>query len=193
MLIGGITIVDLLIILGSFGLLFYFSTNIALIALVVFPTYGLLLFLSTKKLKLQQNDVMKGYAQVEATYIDTLSGIEDIKAFSGESFFSRINKSYFNLFQNNVEKLGLTQAKLNLLAEFSAVIITVGILLLGSLWVVDGSLKLGEMVAAYSLAIGILPSINRMINANISLQSANVAAIRLMDCCWLKKKRIFPG
>ncbi len=193
LLIGGITIVDLLIILGSFGLLFYFSTNIALIALVVFPTYGLLLFLSTKKLKLQQNDVMKGYAQVEATYIDTLSGIEDIKAFSGESFFSRINKSYFNLFQNNVEKLGLTQAKLNLLAEFSAVIITVGILLLGSLWVVDGSLKLGEMVAAYSLAIGILPSINRMINANISLQSANVAAIRLMDCCWLKKKRIFPG
>jgi ATP-binding cassette subfamily B protein len=124
---------------------------------------------------------MKGYAQVESAYIDTLGGYEDIKSFNSESYFSQFNKSFFGLFQNSVEKLGLTQAKLGLLAELSAVSITIGMLLFGSLWVVNGNLKLGEMMAAYSLAAGILPSINRLINANISLQSANIAAVRLMD------------
>ncbi len=187
--IGGMTIVDLLIILGSFALLFNFSSRMALIALIVFPIYGIILFLSTKKLKLQQNDVMKGYAQVESTYIDTLGGVEDIKSFNSESFFSQFNKVFFGLFQNNVEKLGLTQAKLNLLAEISAATITIGMLLFGSLWVVNDNLKLGEMMAAYSLAAGILPSINRLIGANISLQSANIAAVRLMDMLLVEKEK----
>jgi len=187
--IGGMTIVDLLIIVGSFSLLFNFSTRIALIALIVFPVYGIILFISSKKLKLQQNDVMKGYAQVESVYIDTLSGVDDIKSFNSESFYSQFNKIFFGLFQNNVEKLGMTQAKLNLLAELSAVAITIGILLFGALWVVSGNLKLGEMMAAYSLAAGILPSINRLISANISLQSANIAAIRLMDMILVEKEK----
>ena len=46
MQIGSLTIVDLLIILGSFALLFYFSTGLAIIALIVFPIYGVLLFLT---------------------------------------------------------------------------------------------------------------------------------------------------
>ena len=145
--IGGMTIVDLFIIIGSLTMLFYFSTGLAVIALIVFPIYGLILFLSTKKLKLEQNDVMKGYALVEASYFDTLDGAEEIKSFNSESFYSKFNKLFFGLFQNNVEKLGVTQAKLNLFAETSAVIITVGMLLFGAVWVVNGNLKLGEMMA----------------------------------------------
>ena len=179
--IGGMTIVDLLIIIGSFSLLFYFSTGLALISLIVFPIYGIILFLSTKRLKLQQNEVMKSYAQVEAFYIDTLGGVDDIKSFNSESFYSQFNKFFFGLFQNSVENLGLTQAKLNLLAELSAVFITIGMLLFGALWVVNGNIKLGEMMAGYSLAVGILPAINRLVSANISLQSANIAVVRLMD------------
>ena len=187
--IGGMTIVDLFIIIGSLTMLFYFSTGLAVIALIVFPIYGLILFLSTKKLKLEQNDVMKGYALVEASYFDTLDGAEEIKSFNSESFYSKFNKLFFGLFQNNVEKLGVTQAKLNLFAETSAVIITVGMLLFGAVWVVNGNLKLGEMMAGYSLAAGILPSVNRLISANISLQSANIAAIRLMDMLLVEKEK----
>ncbi len=191
--IGGVTIVDLLVIIGSFSLLFYFSTNMAIIAVVVFPIYGLLLFLSTKKLKLEQNDVMKNYAQVESAYIDTLGGYEDIKSYSAASFFSKYNKAFFGLFQNSVERLGLTQAKLNLGAELSSAVITVGMLSFGSVWIVIGDLKLGEMMAGYSLAVGILPSINRLISANISLQSANVAAVRLMDMLLVEKEKNIAG
>lgn len=186
--IGGVTIVDILIIVGSFSLLFYFSAYMAVIAVVVFPIYGLLLFMSTKKLKLEQNDVMKNYAQVESAYIDTLGGIEDIKSYNTAPFYSKYNKAFFGLFQNCVEKLGLTQAKLNLFAELSSTGITVGMILFGAVWVAIGDLKLGEMMASYSLAVGILPSINRLISANISLQSANIAATRLMDLLLVNKE-----
>ena len=187
--IGGMTIVDLLIILGSFGLLFNFSLRMALVALTVFPIYSAILFLSTKKLKLQQNDVMKGYALVESTYIDTLGGADEIKSYNSESFYSKLNKSFFTLFQNNIEILGVTQARLSLFAELSAVTITIGMLLFGAIWVVNNDIKLGEMMAAYSLAAGILPSINRLNYANISLQSANIAAIRLMDMLLVEKEK----
>ena len=132
---------------------------------------------------------MKGFAIVESNYIDTLGGIDEIKSFNTAPFFSKFNKLFFGLYQNNVEKLGLTQAKLNLLADLSSVVITVGMLLFGAVWVVNGDIKLGEMMAAYSLAAGILPPINRLINANIALQSANVAAIRLMDMLLVEKEK----
>ncbi len=187
--IGGMTIIDVLMIIGSLSLLFYFSTLMAVIALIVFPIYGTLLFLSTSKLKMQQNDVMKGYAQVESTYIDTLGGIEEIKSFNTSGFFAGFNKIFYSAFQESVQKLGFTQARLNLFAEISAALITIGMLLFGAIWITSGKLLLGEMMAAYSLAVGILPSINRLIGANISLQSANVAAVRLMDMLLVEKEK----
>ncbi len=191
--IGGMTIIDLLMIIGSLSLLFYFSTLMAVIALIVFPIYGTLLFLSTSKLKMQQNDVMKGYAQVESTYIDTLGGIEEIKSFNTSGFFAGFNKIFYSAFQESVQKLGFTQARLNLFAEISAALITIGMLLFGAIWITSGKLLLGEMMAAYSLAAGVLPSINRLISANISLQSANVAAVRLMDMLLVEKEKNIPA
>jgi ATP-binding cassette subfamily B protein len=187
--IGGMTIIDVLMIIGSLSLLFYFFTLMAVIALIVFPIYGTLLFLSTSKLKMQQNNVMKGYAQVESTYIDTLGGIEEIKSFNTSGFFASFNKIFYSAFQESVQKLGFTQARLNLFAEISAALITIGMLLFGAIWITSGKLLLGEMMAAYSLAVGILPSINRLISANISLQSANVAAVRLMDMLLVEKEK----
>jgi len=187
--IGGITIIDILIIIGSLLLLFYFSTTMALMALIIFPLYGVILLLSVGKLKNQQNEVMKGYALVESNYIDTLSGMDEIKSFNTSDFFANFNKMFYDLFQSRIQKLGFTQAKLSLYAELSSSFITVGMLLFGAVLIISGKLLLGEMMAAYSLTIGALPSINRLINANISLQSANIAVTRLMDMLLIEREK----
>ncbi|MDH7603797.1 MAG: ABC transporter ATP-binding protein [Melioribacter sp.] len=62
-------------------------------------------------------------------------------------------------------------------------------LLFGAIWIISGNLLLGEMMAAYSLTIGALPSINGLINANISLQSANIAVTRLMDMLLIEREK----
>lgn len=186
--IAGLTAVDILVILGSFSMLFYFSLNMASIAAVVFPVYGGILFLSTKKLKLQQNDVMKNYAQVESVYIDTLGGHDEINSYNTDKAYTDYNKIFFSFFQESIEKLGYTQAKLNYGAELISALIIIGMLFCGSYWVVNGNLRLGEMIAAYTLAAGILSPINRLVGANISLQSANIAAMRIMDMLLIKKE-----
>lgn len=177
----GITVIDSLIIIGSFIFLFQFSTLMALISLAAIPLYGLILVFSIRKIKFHQNNVMKGFAQVESTYIDTLGGIDDILGYGSSNTYTMLNKFFFKGFQEESEKLGFVRSKLMLLAESSGSIITIGMLIFGAWWVISGELLLGKMMAAYSLLVGMLPAVNRLVNANIYWQEASVAATRLMD------------
>jgi len=184
----GITVIDSLIIVGSFIFLFQFSSLMGYIALAAVPFYGLILGFSVRKIKFHQNSVMKGFAQVESTYIDTLGGIDDIIGFNTSKTYTRLNKLFFKGFQEESEKLGFVRSKLMLLAESSGAIITIGMLIFGSWWVISGNLQLGAMMAAYSLMAGMLPAVNRLVNANIYWQEASVAATRLMDMLLVEKE-----
>ncbi len=179
--ITGTTIMDILIIVGSFIFIFQFSTLLAWASLGAIPLYGLFLWFNSRKIKWEQNEVMKNYALVESTYIDSLTGIDDIMNFNSASTFTQLNQVIFANYQNKIETLGLTRSKLNLFAELAGTIITVGILITGAIIVINGSLLLGEMMAAYSLLANMLPSVNRLVDANISLQGASVASQRLLD------------
>jgi ATP-binding cassette subfamily B protein len=181
LLITGTTIIDGLIILGSFVFIFQFSVTLAWIALGAVPIYGIILWLNSRKLKLEQNEVMKNYALVESTYIDSLTGIDDIFNFNGASAFTQLNRFIFGNYQSKIENLGLTRSKLGLFAELSGAVITIGVLIAGAFWVLSGNLLLGEMMAAYSLLANMLPSVNRLVDANISLQGASIASQRLLD------------
>lgn len=177
----GITVIDLLLILGSYIFIFQFSDTIGYIASALLPVYTFILFRSIRKIKLEQYEVMKGYAQVESTYIDSLGGIDEILGFNSSESFTNLNRTFFGFYQEKTEKLGYTQARLNFTANILSTLINIGVLTIGSYWVIRENLLLGEMIASYSLLAGMLPSINRLVNANMSLQSASVAATRLMD------------
>ena len=181
LVITNTTFIDGLIITGSFILMFYLSSVLAWISLVVVPIYGLILVSKTKKIKSEQNEVMKGRANVESSYIDSLRGIDEILGFYVAKAFTRFNKELFRYFQARIEKLGYTQAQLFLTAELSGSIITMSLLSYGAILVIRDKLLLGQMMAAYSLLTNILPAIARFVEANIALQGANIAAQRLRD------------
>ena len=169
--------------------MFFIATVLAWISIVLVPVYSFILFFKTKTIKDEQNEVMKGHAKVEASYIDSLQGIDDILGFNVSKSFTILNKSLFEHFQSNIEKLGFTQANLSLSAELSGTIITSFLLSLGAIFVAKGNLLLGQMMAAYSLLTNILPAIGRFVGANISLQGANIAAQRLRDILLVEKEK----
>lgn len=187
--ITGTTIIDILIILGSFIFMFQFSHLLAFISLFAVPIYGAILILNTRQIKSEQNEVMKSYAKVESIYIDSLKGIDEILGFNTSSSFANMNKLLFGHFQDKIEKLGFTQSRLSLFAELSGSIITICLLTIGALLVIKGSLLLGQMVAAYSLLANMLPSVNSLVGAHISLQGASIAATRLMDLLLVEKEK----
>lgn len=181
LLITNTTIIDGLVIIGSFAVMFYLAPILAWLALIMVPIYGLILASKTTRIKDEQNEVMKSHAQVESSYIDSLQGIDEILGFNVSTTFTTLNKSLFEFFQTKIERLRLTQANLSLSAELSGAILTISLLTIGAIWVIKDRLMLGQMMAAYSLLANILPAINSFVEANIALQGANIAAQRLRD------------
>jgi len=177
----GVTIIDGLIIVSSVAFIFLFSQLLAFLALALVPVYSLLLLASMKKIKGQQYEVMKAHAVVESKYIDSIRGIDEILGYSSADSFSFLNKSLFRLYQEKLQGLGLTQARLNLTADGVSSLIVVCVLIFGAYSVVQGKFLLGEMMASYALLVNTIPSISRLVYSNITLQGASVASARLMD------------
>lgn len=185
----GITVIDGLITLGSFIFLFVLASPLGWIASVTLPFYALLLFFVTRKIRYQQSEVMKSYAQAESFYFDSLSGIDDILSYNSSSAYTKLNRFIFENFQNQIARLGLTQARVNLLAELAAGALIVGALSYGAILVIKNIILLGQMVAAYSLLANMLPAINRLVEANIALQGASIAIQRLFDLLLVEKEK----
>ncbi len=184
----GNTIIDLFIIVGSLIFMFQFSVTLSYISIIVVPLYATLLFYNIKQIKNEQNEVMKSHSLVESNYIDSLGGIEDIKGFNTSESFSQKNQFFFKNFQEKIKTLGLTQSRLSFWTEVSGTIITIGILIYGSVLVMQKNLLLGEMMASFSLLANMLPAVNRLVDANISLQGASISVQRLRDMLLVKKE-----
>jgi ATP-binding cassette subfamily B protein len=179
--VAGTMIIDILIVTCSLLLLFKFSSILGWIVLGYLPCYSLVLYLHSRFLNQQQQHVMEGFAIVESIYINSLEGIKEILGFDVSDTFSHENICAFREFQEKIKNLGFTQSRLKFVAEFSGSLITVAILIWGSIEISKGYLQIGEMIACYSLLSYMIPSINRSIDSNIIWHGAVVASKRLID------------
>jgi len=185
----GISLIDLMVIAGSLILLFTFSTYLALMIIVVLPFYASYLVLNMKHLSRKQNGVMQSYSEVQSAYINTIHCFDEILSFNAAYFYSEKNRITFYQYQDRLEILGLIRSKLYLIADQIGSMIMLILFITGSFWVIKGDLLLGQMMAAYSLAANILPSINRLVDGSISWQGASIAAQRLLDLMQIEKEK----
>lgn len=177
----GVTVIDVLIILGTLAATFIVAPSLGLLALATVPLYALLLMGTTRRIRSAQNNVARSHADVESTYVDSLGGIDDIRTFGVERPFALAAEQHYRAFQAGTAMLSQLQARASLVAEIGGGLLVIVVLAAGAVLVVHGSLALGAMLAAYSLLAGALPSVNRLVEANVAIQSASIAAIRLMD------------
>lgn len=184
----GTSLIDIFVVISSFAFMFYFSEMLALLTFFLIPIYGLVLLLSVKKIKEQQNEVMKGYALVESNYFDSLKGVDEIMSYNTGNSYSKINKFFFCNYQEKIKTLGFTQSRLNFFAEIFSSFILVGLLTIGSIWIINGKMLIGDLMAAFTLLSNIIPAVNRFVDANIMLQETSIASTRLMDMILVDKE-----
>ncbi len=184
----GSAIIDVLIVVGSLAFLFKLAPPLAWLGLGAVPVYGAMLILSTRRIKTDQRQVAASYGAVEASYIDSLGGIEEVRSYDASGAFATLTTRLYGAYQDAVERLGKTQARVSLHAELAGGVLVMGALILGAVLVVRDGLKLGQMMAAYSLLAGMLPSTLRLVEANVALQGASVAATRLMDLLLVRRE-----
>ncbi len=179
--LGGNIIIDILAIVVSIAFLFAYSWLIATIMIVSIPVLTLLAWRFNDVIVKGQQNVMAGYALSESNYVDTIQGIGAIKARNNEIFFEKLNKHIYGLFQEKVFALGINGLRFGWGIEVIGVVFLLAVFSTGSFMMLDQQLRTGELVAILAMAGGIIPSLTRLLIANIQLQEAKVAFDRMFE------------
>jgi len=186
--VSGSIVIDLLVVLTSLGFVFAYSITIGFILLGVLPIYFLILIYFNKPIINTQKEVMAGYAMAESNFVDTMQGVADIKLMNKQPFFEKINALVYGEFQKRMLALGKLNIKFGLVSEITGVVFMISVFGVAAWMVLSKQLKLGEMVALLGIAGSIVPSVTRLVIANIQIQEALVAFDRMFEFTSMEKE-----
>jgi ATP-binding cassette, subfamily C, bacteriocin exporter len=187
-LVGNV-VIDILVFVISSGFLFYYSWQIGILAMMAIPMFGWLIWKYNQRIIIAQKAVMTQYATTESHFFDAISGIGTIKAGNKEPFFTKIGKLVYSFFQEQIYQLGTLGNRYGLWNEvFNALLVT-SILAFASFMVLQNQLKIGEMMAVLSIAMGLVGAIARLATTNIQLQEAIVAFDRMYEFAYIKTEK----
>lgn len=179
-IVGNVTI-DFLALLFSIVYLFISSWKMALIASLSIPLFGILVIVFNKKIIVGQRNVMVSRAAVEGQLIDFIQGVDDIKVTNKQNLFKQSIQVLYGIFQEFNYKLGVLGNKYNLFASAISIITTVLLIIFGIWLVLNGSLKLGELMAVITIGNMIINSTANLSGVNIRLQESSIAFERYYE------------
>ncbi|WP_313092860.1 peptidase domain-containing ABC transporter [Chryseobacterium flavum] len=182
------TVVDTLGVLISIGFLFAYAWKLAVVCIIISPIVFLILFSFNKKIIEAQSNVMQSYSARESNYIDSIKGIDVIKAFSKQYLFEKRNEAVFSLYQRRIFELGKLNLTISLYSGAALVVFLLLIIGLSSYGVLNGTIKIGELTAIIGISSSLLSSITNLALITIPLQEARVAFNRMFEYSSLKKE-----
>jgi ATP-binding cassette, subfamily C, bacteriocin exporter len=179
--LAGNLLVDMLMVLVAFVLLFYYNWPIGLLSLLLLPVYFGLIYGQNKKIIEAQTNVMVSYSLSESNYINTIQGIADVKNKNKQSFFSDINRLLYGNFQEKVYQSGVVQTRLSASAGVASVMFIAVILGIVIFEVQHNDLKIGEMTAILGIISTLLPSVTNLALVSVPFNEAKVAFSRMYE------------
>jgi ATP-binding cassette subfamily B protein len=182
-------VIDTLVVLVSFGFLFYYSWQVGVIVLISLPIYFLIVYRFNSKIIKSQKEAMQSYALSESNYISSMQGIATIKNYNRQSFFRRINQLVFGNLQNKIVDLGKINVRLSLFAGIAGVLFLMAILSYTSLQVYSKQMQLGELMAILGIAGSLLPSITNLALISIPINEAKIAFNRMFEFTSIEKEK----
>ena len=182
-------VIDTLVVLVSFGFLFFYSWQVGLIVLVSLPIYFLIIYRFNSKIIKSQKEVMQSYALNESNYISSMQGIATIKNFNKQSVFKKVNQFVFGNLQNKIVDLGKINVRLSLFAGIAGVLFLMAILSYTSLQVYNKQMKLGELMAILGIAGSLLPSITNLALISIPINEAKIAFNRMFEFASIESEK----
>lgn len=182
----GVYIIDILILCITIIMLFYYSTMSAILSLICLPVFYLIVYRWNKRIISAQHAVMSGYALSESNFINSLSGITEIKSMNWQNDFSGKNKNIYSDFQDRAFLLGKIKIKLNLLTGLAGTLYLIIVLIYSSIQVMGSKMTQGELMAILSLSSTLLPSVLNLALISIPLSEAKVALNRMFEFTQIK-------
>ncbi|UZP03902.1 peptidase domain-containing ABC transporter [Clostridium botulinum] len=163
------------------GAIILFTQNHLLFGLTIIPVilYAAIVFAFKKPIKDINMDNMENNSKITSYLVESLSGIETIKAFNAEREVNGETEKKFIKLMKSSFKAGWIYNLENSVKGSVKSIFAVAILWVGGYQCILGMLSVGQLLAFNSLLAYFLDPIENLINLQSQLQTAIVAAERL--------------
>lgn len=176
-----IIMIDTVMAFVGGGILYQQNHKLFFISVILIFMYGIIVFMYNPFLKKVNEKMLEDNAQVTSYLVESLSGIETIKAYNGERKVQYRTEVLFVRFLKSVFRDGSLKNGQKTITETLAAIGETVILWVGTLEVLKGAITMGQLITYNVLLVYFLTPIKNLINLQPSIQMAIVAAERLNE------------
>lgn len=179
--VGLALVVNVLIVIFSFGLMFTYYWKLALILLAIVPFYAGIYWVVNRFNQRYQRKLMENSADLEAQLVESLNAMPTIKRFGLEQFAAQKTENRFVALLQTIFQTGSAGIYAGNASEFITRLLTIILLWVGAGYVLDNTLTPGELLSFYALIGYFTGPAASLIGANRSIQEALIAADRLFE------------
>lgn len=159
------------------------------IAAIMVVLYTIIVVVFRKNFDKWNRRQMEDNAQLTSYLVESLNGMQTVKAFNAERKANRETESRFVKLLKSVFQLCWISNMQNALKVFVELVGGVVILWVGGIDVVHGTLTIGQLITFQSLLVYFLDPVKNLIDLQPQLQTAVVAADRLGEILDLEAEK----
>lgn len=171
--------IDTLMAIVGGVILYMQSSKLFITCFIPLILYLFLVFIFKKSLEDVNRNVMEDNAKLTSYLVESIEGIETVKAFNGERKVNLETEKKFIKFIKSIFKYGYVNNLQGSLKNAVKAVFGICILWLGVYLSLKGEITVGTLISFNALLAYFIEPIERMINLQPELQSAMVAADRL--------------
>jgi ABC-type bacteriocin transporter len=157
------------------------NSTLFLITLATLPFYLIAILAFVKSYEKANQEEMAAGATLNSSIIESLKGIETIKAYSGEEkIYHRVDREFIKLMKKSFLTVTLDNVQQGI--KHGIQLVSSGLILwLGSYYVMTGTISLGQLITYNALLVFFTDPLQNIINLQVKMQTAQVANKRLNE------------
>jgi ATP-binding cassette subfamily B protein len=189
-LIEGVTTIltSVLTLAVSFVLMFSFYWKLALMTFAFIPLFCTVYIIAGRINRKTSREIIESAAEFEEKSVEGISSIKVIKYFgNGEHYYRNIERKYVT-FAEKLYRGGRYSGIFATSADAISRLLTVCLILIGSLFIFKGKLSVGELVSFYSLTSFFSGPLSQLVRLTDDLAEFNTASERIFEILDLKSE-----
>ncbi|KGE20460.1 peptidase domain-containing ABC transporter [Paenibacillus wynnii] len=181
--------IDIIMVIAG-GIILYTQSSLLFgVTILMIPLYLALVWGFHKPFDRLNREQMEKNAQLTSYIVESIDGIETVKAYGAETKVGFETEQKFISFLKSVFSFGLFNNVQASLKGFVQLVGGVAILWVGANQVIKGNMTMGQLITYNSLLAYFLEPIQNLINLQPTLQTAVVAADRLGEILDLEAEK----
>lgn len=181
--------IDVIMAIVGGVILYMQSSKMFFMCFIPIGIYVVLIFVFKKPLEEGNRSVMEDDAKLISYLVESIEGIETVKAYNGEQKVNLETEKKFISYIKSIFKYGYTNNLQGSLKSGVKAIFSICILWFGVSIALKGDITVGTVISFNALLAYFIEPVERMINLQPELQSAVVAADRLGEILDLELER----